>query len=435
MDVDAGFIAAVCRDGKRGVATGRRYEVRELLRGPAVLGWEFVLRHFGEFGHVPTPELVEQTVEDLKLPPPEKTEVIDFYVAEMRFRNRQQMWEKLGPDIGDLVRNQRLDRAEEKVRDFLRGQSQDVSKEFVRSVWSLGAEVKKRYLDRKEGRLGVPYPWPSMNDLTLGSEVGDVNGFIARLGIGKTMIMLLSAYHAWKVAGAKVLFVSPEMKQVALAMRLISYDLRLPYGAIRRGRLDDFLEAKFFEALDKMSDLPGFMIVADKYRISTDLIDAAIEQTEPTVVYIDGAYLVLTRQGISRIENAEIVADWMLGAAKRHGVPFNFSTQFNRAVKTDDPETLLAENIGLSDAFGQNADNLFFLYQTKDMKADREMGMKPAKLREAYTNNDILIHWDWEQMNFDEIGKEGNNYEDKDFERYGSGGAPEVPEGEEEFPF
>jgi hypothetical protein len=109
----------------------------------------------------------------------------------------------------------------------------------------------------------------------------------------------------------------------------------------------------------------------------------------------------------------------MKSLAKRKGVPFVYSSQFNRTVTKNDPTTVTAEGVGISDHFGWFADNMFALVQTDDMKADREMAFKPIKCREASNDGDIRVKWDWDNQDFSEVGSaDAGQFVDKDYTSY-----------------
>lgn len=254
-----------------------------------------------------------------------------------------------------------------------------------------------------------------------------------------THALLLSCHHAWKFASKKTLFISPEMKQIALAQRMFAYDLRLPHSIVRRGKLDDLTELKFFDELKSFSRQEGIWVVDDSFRITLDLIESAIDLIKPDAVYLDGVYMVLSEKGMSGRDNAEAVAVGMKSLAKRKGVPFIYSSQFNRTVTKNDPSTVTAEGVGISDHFGWFADNMFALVQTDDMRADREMAFKPIKCREADSFGDIRVRWDWDNQDFSEVGSaDGARFVDKDYTTYGQAGADTAVssgEGDEELMF
>jgi len=420
MDIDKGTIAAALAGGADSVRMVRRYNIgRRFLKGEDNKKlWAIIESHVDEFGAVPTKDVLEKHVVAYE-PFEGDLEPIDYYMAELRYRDRQEAWFKLGPELGKEIGEGQLQAAKQRVRNFLVQDDfvENETKQYVKPIFSMIDAAKERYERVASGKIGVPYPWAKMNEVTLGGEPGDFNGFLGRLGQGKTMVALVASHFAW-VKDYKVLFVSPEMSAMQLTQRFFSYHLKLPQGLVRRGRLDMFMKEKYFDELEQMRSLTNFFIISDEFRISIDLIEAAIDQIKPDKVVIDGAYLVVAEQGLNRQENAERVADMLPQLAKRKGVTMDFTTQLNRTAQKNDPDTFLDTAIGLTDAFGQNASNLWAVIQTEDMKADNELSLKSLKAREDRGDTTIRINWDWESNNFSEIGGESSPYQDRDYERY-----------------
>jgi hypothetical protein len=441
MDLDRGTVAAALKEGADSVKFVKRYQLGgKYLKGDASLAWRIVERHVSEFNDIPTLQVIQKEVPSFQLPE-EEIDKLEYYVSELRYRDRQESWNRLGPDIGNLVVKQKdFEKATHRIKSFLREQEEKelVDRQMVRSLFDMTPLVRQKYLDMKEGKMGVPFPWSRMNNITLGAEPGDNTGFFGRLGMGKTHALLLSCHHAWKYAGSKTLFVSPEMKQISLAQRMFAYDLRLPHGLVRRGKLDEFTETKFFEELDKFASMDGIYIVDDSFRITLDLLEAAIDHVRPDIVYVDGVYMVLAERGLNQKENADAVAVGLKMIAKKKAVPIVYSSQFNRTVQKNDPSTFTAEGVGISDHFGWFADNMFALIQTDDMKADREMVFKAIKAREASGDDEVRVKWDWEHQDFSQCGdEEKGKFQDADYQAYGGQGAPtnDQPGPDDDLPF
>lgn len=281
----------------------------------------------------------------------------------------------------------------------------------VESLLALGEEIIQGYFDVKAGKTGILTPWPTMNEMTLGLWPEELTGIIARPSVGKTFFLTLMARHAW-VTGRRVLLVSTEMSKRKMAFRFFATHLRLPYKQFRKGKLDAWTEQRMQEEIRKLVALPNLAIIGGDFDMTVDGVDEAVRDYKPEILFIDGAYLLRFRDGGKKMKKedrssrvAEIADDLKRGA-KRHGIPYVFSSQFNREAKKADKGGGKAglENIGFSDAIGQNADNLFALDQDDDMKADRRLDVKPLKLREG-EGLDVHLKWDFENMDFNEEGK------------------------------
>ena len=132
---------------------------------------------------------------------------------------------------------------------------------------------------------------------------------------------------------------------------------------------------------------------------------AAIDTVQPDVVLLDGAYL-LRVEGKTRTEKAANAFDELKRLTSRLNIPVIVTMQFNREVKANEAKSVKAEAIALTDVAGWNADLIFALIQTEEMKTNKEMIVKPLKVREG-EGIEVRLHWDIGTMNFDEIGPVG----------------------------
>lgn len=230
--------------------------------------------------------------------------------------------------------------------------------------------------------------------------VPGTNCFVANdVIVHNTWVEILIAREAWS-AGKRVLFVTTEMASMRIAARLLSAHLKLPYGEFSSGKLGEFSEGKLKDAVKDLMEDTRFVTVGG-FDFKTSTLAFAVEEAEPDIVLVDGAYL-LKAEGGSRTERAAAVFDELKRMAKSAKVPFVVTTQFNRDAKSNVASSARAENIGLTDVAGWNADLIYGMVQTDDMKADKRMMFKPLKIREG-VGKDIECHWNFETMDFSEI--------------------------------
>jgi replicative DNA helicase len=283
------------------------------------------------------------------------------------------------------------------LRDMGAGYSRTVS------LLSYGQQFLDFYDKLKAGFRGVQTPWPSINESTLGFWPEDLILFVARLGIGKTWTLVQIARHAYRVEKKKTLLITTEMSQIKIAQRFYAVDLKVPYDDLRRGKLTAFVEDKFRQDVLAMQAEDGLYIAGGDFDFRIESLEAAIQECEPDLLIIDGVYL-LKVNGDGRTEKAANTFDEVKRVAKRNHIPVVISTQFNREAKANKASSVSVEKIALSDAAGWNADLVYGLVQTEDMKRDKRLIMKPLKFREG-VGEDIECWWDFDTMNFDELPK------------------------------
>jgi replicative DNA helicase len=316
----------------------------------------------------------------------------------------------------------------------------------IHTLGDVAPEVVAMYERVKRGEIGVPFPWQIMTDMTLGMWPGTLTFFVARPGVGKTWTAVITALHAWKVAKVKVLIVSPELGRVELGERLISAHGQFSYRDIVSGTLGDLAEQKL---VSLASDLAkgggdGLFILDDEDKLSPDYIEQAIEATEPALVLIDSLYMLRVEQGKiksgagsrgDRMERVVETVNWMRGVSRRKrpfaptGLPVVGIHQLSRegrpkreavqALKSGRSTGGLEDTVALSDALFWNAHNLFAMYQDPYMRQDKQLMYVPLKARRQATMSSLVIRWDMDAMDFQEIGTkvtDAEGYKDQEEE-------------------
>ncbi len=250
--------------------------------------------------------------------------------------------------------------------------------------------------------------WTSVSDIKPVGErkiydltVAPTSCFIANdIIVHNTWVLLLLTHAAW-APGKRVLICTTEMSRRALAIRFLCLHFRIPYGDFRKGRLGMFIEQKLKDGITALMADQGIRVVGSDFDYSINSLDAATEDDKPDMLVVDGAYLI-KNVGKDRHERVSNTFDDFKRIAKRRKCSVLSSTQFNRQAKSGQEESLSAENIGITDVAGWNADAAFGIYQTQEMFEKNIMGVKPLKVREGKPES-FQIKWDLSAMEFGEI--------------------------------
>jgi replicative DNA helicase len=224
---------------------------------------------------------------------------------------------------------------------------------------------------------------------------------------------LLIAWYAWTNQKKRVLFATTEVAQVSVGLRFVALHNQLSYGETRHGKLSVFHEEKMLQSYEDLKLLDGFWVIGGDFDFRPETLDAAIEEKQPDLVILDGAYL-LKMDGSNRTEQAAAAFNELKRIAKRRNVAMVATTQFNREVKQNAMASVKIESIGLTDVAGWNADQAFALVQSEDMRADKRVMIKPLKLREGVCNS-VEVRWDLDSMDFREIPQDGSVLGDDPF--------------------
>lgn len=410
MDIDKEFVRSVIRGGKTAVVAAMDRNIdREVelgkekgsyLAGDGKRAWEFLRAHFVRYDEVPSVEAIQSSLGiDLS---GSMNESHMFFLDEISKRRLFQLQRHGTKGVAEKLEAKDPAGAAEVWTEIHRKiQEESLTVRKVESLLGLGKQLIQDYKDAKAGKRGIPTPWPSMDNMTLGWWPEDLILFVGRLGVGKTWSLVICAHRAW-MAGHKVLVISTEMNKMQMARRFFALHLKLPYDEIRRGKLGEFVEGKFFKGVEEIMGADGVNIVAGDFDYSIDNIGSVLSDTKPHLLCLDGPYLI-KNSGKDRHERVSNNFDDFKKLGKRYQHATITNLQFNRSAKTGQSQTIAADNIGITDVAGWNADAAFGLLQSEDMLAAWEMGLKGLKVREGMPS-EFKIHWNHGAMDFTEIG-------------------------------
>jgi replicative DNA helicase len=256
-------------------------------------------------------------------------------------------------------------------------------------------------------------------------SVSSTSCFIANdIIVHNTWTAVITALHAWQ-QGKRVLFASTEISRLRIATRMYALLHRLPYRQFIKGKLDVFTRDKFFKGVEDMLTQENLYVVGGDFDFRVETLSAALEEIKPDLTILDGAYLLRT-SGQNRTEKAANAFDDLKRLAHRHKTAMVVTHQFNREVKANVASSVRTESIGLTDVAGWNADLIFGLVQTDEMKKDRKMRIKPLKVREGI-GEEIEVNWNLDTMDFSQLGVVGGS-SSGDADEFDTGVTPDSTE-------
>src|SRR6188508_1176691 len=224
----------------------------QLFKGPAeVEAYEFAMRHVMNYGTLPKLQtFAEHDIDlDKAVEPPE------FYFDKCRERY-------VFHELRDTLLTVENDLNNDKSRDALEKlqSTMGLCQLFLHKNRMVNFAADSHDLLNKEYQLqlkggpenGMFFEWESLNELTGGLYAGDVIVMVGRPGAGKTYMMLSAALTAWKRGGVP-LFISMEMKPIAILQRLAAMYACKPITQLRKGRLGNKSQTNLFDVLKKMN--------------------------------------------------------------------------------------------------------------------------------------------------------------------------------------
>ena len=412
----------------------------DLFVGAGKVAWRFIHTYRDEHGSIPSPGIIGEN-SGLALSPLTEDDdgAMTYFVDKLHERAIFRAL-KYGVDktYEYIEEGEQEEAASEiiKLADHLRDRK--AARVRVRDLSQIVPEVKEMYERTKRGEIGIPFPWDTMNEMTLGMWPGTLTFFTARPGVGKTWTAINICHHVWQ-KGYKVLVVSPEMIGVELAERVVGLHGKLSYSDLVSGRLGDFGGEKALDdTIAELSQREGFHVLDDEERLSSQYIEEAVEAVDPDLIAVDSVYMLKVfqgkvKQGVGskggRYDRILETIDWLRSFSRRTKKPVLAISQLSRdaKMKKGEAERLkqgvgtggLEDAVAMSDTLLMDAHNLFAMFQDDDMRLDKQMLYVPLKARRQAAWSSVVTRWDMESMNFDQIGtkvESEGDFRDKSFD-------------------
>lgn len=312
---------------------------------------EMVRRHYRQYGQLPAFDTVRSEA-GVRLP--QATENVDYYLT--RVHNRK-LYTDITPEFGrlrDSLKNNDMDAVREIVRQMRLLAQDNNQEEDNRSLLQALQAVRREYEVAKysPGLTGVPSGWYSFDEATGGYQNGDLISWIARMGMGKTYLLLQQAITAWE-AGFSVLVVTMEMTIPQITRRASGMLANINPEYIRRGTLSNYAERQLYDCMETLQHADRFSLYAGGFSKQIDDVEMLMQEFSPDIVFIDGVYL-LRPAGSGRMNRLERVAEVLDDIKKitiKQNRPIVVTSQFSRGAGKKGKEGSL-ETVGFSDAFG-----------------------------------------------------------------------------------
>lgn len=282
------------------------------------------------------------------------------------------------------------------------------------TIFKSGQGVIDLYKKVAGGYRGIPLPWPTLDNMTVGMWPKTVTVFVARPGTGKTFVATISGRHAWK-EGRRTLLVSPEMSKLEIAERFFAIESNVSYKDMVRGQISDFSYPDLESTVDRTREESNLWIMDSDDDITVGGIEAAIRACKPDFVAIDSLYGV--RAPGERRDRLLVALNWVMDAAKRLNFAACVFAQQNRKAELSEKKGGGSRlgTIALVDELSQDPHAVFALEQTNDDRADKILKVRTLKVRRGYISKPVVkVHWDWDENNYDEIEEEDDEYRDDD---------------------
>lgn len=394
MDYEAALISAAILEDKVGDVVDMNVLDEFFVSHKEV--WEFVRGVYSEHGKPPPIEMMAQYHPDFNI---RKTEIpISLAVKELRKRHVHNSMRTSLRSIARLMEKGEPMEAFEIMKSTVVGM--DLGDSTSRDV-----NLSDRPLSRMDayneivqcgGMVGIPTPWRLLNEATLGFQPEDLIMLAGRGGVGKTWAAVVLACVQWQM-GYLPLVISNEMSVRQMVRRIDATNAKLPYKRFRSGMLGGEELERWERSLRDMEGGLPFWVSGDRTHLSVIGVKAKIRKYRPSIVWIDGGYLLYDEKGgKAKWERWSNVCEGLKRVAQDEGIPIGLSHQFNLEGKND---------MGTADTLKYGDVQMWFdvivgMYQSEDLKVSKEMLFKMLKIREGEGSGEWVSGWDLDNMEF-----------------------------------
>jgi hypothetical protein len=369
--------------------------------------WEFLSGFYRNHGDSPPVEQFERLYPDFDIKFIEAP--VSFFVEELRKRRVHNLLTGSMKEAAPLLKNKDPIAALEIFKKSML--LAEIETRPARDV-NLTENVDERLEEYHKlrdcgGIVGIPSPWPILDEATRGFQDEESWLIVARSSIGKTWFTtILARFHWW--LGYVPLVVSKEMAVMQIAMRFDALHGRLSHKRLRSGQLTHEEYQRYIKSLDEMRNVHPFWVTGDDGGTGgVSGLQAKIDRYKPHAVYVDGLYLMEDdRKGDNRPMRLGNVSWDLKQLARRNKIPIIATHQFNLEGK-DDKGT--ADTLAYGD-IQKWFDGILGMYQTEDLRLNKEMLFKLLKLREG-ERTQFVTGWDLENMSFEAKGANQDDIE------------------------
>lgn len=404
MSVGLKYLSAIIANGAGSAVL--QLDPSLLIDNNEEAAFEFVKDYYRNYREVPTPRLVQENTR-VRLPTAEGT--LEFHHDNLQERYDFQVLRDHWDQHRQLIANGRpkplVDLMEGTLR-HLRSRHRK-GQTLIDAHQGMGLVIDRlRDAIRQGGISGIPTQWPTFNEQSGGYQPADLITWVGRSAMGKTAMLLSQAEAAYD-AGYSVLVVTSEMGSEQIARRWMTMRFGLNPRNLKMGTVSTYL-------LRRMEAMQAELLGRERFRILSlgtgaqlSAVEAAISETAPDIVFIDGIYLFYPSKNSSYMKQTERVTavfDQLKQQCIDTNLPHVVTTQFNRQAGKGGKDGSL-ETIGLSDAIGWHSSIVVAVKTgpTEDPRQSRELEF--LKGREGEEGK-FAINFKFRPVDFSEMTRE-----------------------------
>jgi replicative DNA helicase len=265
-----------------------------------------------------------------------------------------------------------------------------------------------------ESLVGISTGFPGLDHLTSGIRPQQLITFVGEAKRGKSMMAMVMAVTA-NSEGVKPLMVSFEMSADEQAARYDSYVSKVSHSALLRGQSTTDEVARLDAALRRRKNNKDFVIVEDiTSALTVSGLAAKIQHHAPGIVFVDGVYMMDDEYGETKGSPQALtnITRSLKRTAQQFNIPIVITTQvLSSKLSSRTSRRVTADAIGYSSSFVQDSDTVMSVERDPDYD---DRSIVRVILSRTSPHGEVTIKWDWDTMNFSEIGPGDDDDDDDD---------------------
>lgn len=349
-----------------------------------------ITNHVEKYGDFPKAEALK----GIELP--EAQEDPAFYLSKLKHSHMHGLLTKglsqAASALNDSNQHMALDHLKEAVLDCMRTDNENRIMDYAGQGYDV---LNQHMLAVKKGLIPkVRLGWKTLDNVTNGLAPGDVVSIVGRPANGKTFMLLWAALFAWGEGHVPLVF-SMEMNHISITERLASMQSDVNLNQIKHVKMSTTKKANLQTTLLGNQGQQPFWLVDGAMSATVEDVIMYANHLKPSIVLIDGAYLMKTREFMPRWERNTTILERLKGeVAESLGIPVVISYQLNREAtkKTKKGKEAGLEDIGYTDAVGQISSIVLGMLEEENISTKKKREVRILKGRDGQTGK-FLINW------------------------------------------
>lgn len=367
--------------------------------------FDFIELHHSAYGTVPNEDTFLSKFPHYTLV--ESPEPIAFYCTELRTKRKHNTLVSGIEEASDCIAELDTESAHKILTRTIMNVENEIHKSDRKAVNQNARERYEAMLKRRSegGIQGIPTGINAIDKVLRGSKGGELHAIVGYTGTGKSWHLVIEAVHAARDYGVRVLIGTTEMSVDMMIQRVDAVWNGLGYTRFLNGTLNPAEEQRFLDYVDRVEDDEFSTLIVEQLTGGVSQLAAKIEQHQPDIVFVDGAYLLEDDFSNGKEDDwkstVRIFRDLhKLALAKK--IPVKATTQSKE-------RKISLDTLSFARALANECDVVTAIEQDDQMAKDKESLYKFLKIREGASSGSILRNWDFHEMDYGVIYTEGGD--------------------------